>query len=875
MTIPLRVRADKPEGTMRITTVSALLTMSVLLIVLVMVMLALDVRRRLDALDTTAADNVQWALIQTEVELLRLQTELLAARVSPDAPLDMLRLRFDVLFGRAEMLRESRLYGPLLGGRDYAAQVDSLHAFIGATVPLIDGPDAELRAALPGLTLAVPPIYAAVRDMTLRATVEISAAADSLRAAISDTLHRLAALTLLLVAALSVLAVALFSLYRRAGAQAEENRRTGERLQTIISTSADAIIVTDSHARITEFNPAAESIFGHARAAVVGRDAMAVLFPDDVATTQRARVAAVLPRMAGRTGGPLRLELDARRADGTRFPMEVSLAIAPESAEAGKSGIIVAFLRDILDRRRAEAALTEALGRAQAGEKARADFMAVMSHEMRTPLNGLIGSVVLLADTGLDSRQRKLLGVLETTGQILLDHVNSVLDVARAEAGDNSPARQSTDLDRLIEDCVANQAGVAAVAGNRVQIRALSGPIGWVRCDPSRLRQIVLNLLGNAVKFTRDGEITVETEVLPGADKAGQVVEFRFIDTGIGIPEHQIARIFEDFVMLSTGYDRATGGTGLGLGIARRLAISMGGEIGAESEPGAGSLFWLRLPLPAAPAPTLPAPPLPQPVARPARLLSVLVIEDNDINRFVLRGYLESAGHHVDEAADGLTGLARAAAQCFDVIVTDIGMPGLDGFEVCRRIRSGGGRSARARILALTAHVLPEAQAHFDAAGMNARLTKPVSRPVLLAALQGEAWPGPPPPDAPHHATAGHGLLPGHIDRLAEQVGAATLARLIGRMLDEGETVLARLAELAADESAPGAPETAAALCHKLAGSAGTFGAATLNAHLNACETAIHRGEDWGEAVSGIAPLWRRTAEALARDVERLTPGAD
>ncbi|HEX9858235.1 MAG TPA: ATP-binding protein [Paracoccaceae bacterium] len=842
----------------------------ILVCLAVIASLSLDVQRRLAALERANSDNVHWLVAQAEVEILRLQLVTQTTAHDPLADLDALRRRFDLLFSRVAVLQRGPVYARILEGPDYAAEIGALRAFLDRTVPLIDGPDAELRAALPGLLAELPDLHGHMRSLALRALGDFARLADDQRRSMAQTLIRLAGLTILLVVALSILALGLLWSFRRTQAQAEINRRTGARLETVVNTSADGIIVTDTAGKILDFNPAAEAMFGYSRAALIGRHAITTLCPPDVAAAQQHRVEAALPLLEVSGAEPFRLEMDARRADGSRFPIEVSLAAA--GARDGDSGgpngagsIVVGFLRDISERRRAEQALNEALERAQTGERAKAEFLAIMSHEMRTPLNGMLGSVELLADTGLDDRQRRLVSVLERSGQILLGHMNGVLDIAQAEAGQTLIARQPVDLDLMVADCVANQADLAAMTGTRIRVAQVSGPIGWGMADPTRLGQILLNLLGNAVKFTRAGTITVETEVIgaAGPDCPARMVEFRVIDSGAGIAQDQLDRIFEDFVTLDGGFPSRGGGTGLGLGISRRLARAMGGEIGAESVEGEGSLFWLRLPLPAVPAEaaadgdrsaTEPGP------------MQVLVIEDNAINRFILRSFLESAGHRVTEAVDGEAGVAEAGARRFDVILTDISMPAMDGVETARRIRQGAGGAASrgARILALTAHALPEEEAQFREAGMACCLIKPVSRAVLLAALAEN-----PVREAPATA-AGVVLDTWQLQTMAEQIGKDRLAGLLGRMLAEGHAVVARIEGLrdALPDGVSG--RELARLCHQLAGSAATFGALALRTQLIDAGSRLRQGDAAGAQLALVPALWQATATELSRAREDL-----
>lgn len=833
--------------------------------IVAILMLVLDVRTQLAALERANSDNSQWVVTQTEVEVLRLQVAVEHALGTPPEErvrsLAEVRRWFNVLYSRVSILEDSAIYGPLLDAAPLAENRDAIRQFLDARVPAIDGPDTALAAALPRMAAELQSVRQAARAMTLDALSKFAEESDLQRTSMSETLVRLAVLTGALVVVLGALAIGMSRLYSISVSRADSLAKTGSRLSTIVSNSADGIVVTDHDGVIEEFNPAAQALFGCARDQVIGQNALSLFLSED--GTERHRLLAALDATTASDGSPLRIELDALRPDGSHFPAEVSIARTNLSREPR----VVAFIRDISERRAAQEQIEAALERAVSGEKAKAEFLAVMSHEMRTPLNGLIGSMAILGDSALDDDQRELLRVMQTSGDILLGHVNSVLDISRAEAGAMQIVEQIFDADSLIDDAVANQTGLAAAGGNVIEVVQVTGPLGHVRGDAGRLRQILLNLIGNAVKFTKNGTITVETERLsgPSGDPDADEVEIRVIDTGIGISEENLGRIFEDFVTLDASYMRAAGGTGLGLGIARRLAEAMGGSIGAESEEGEGSLFWLRLALPAdepiaagaeqAALRTEAASP-PDPVPDDMAPLDILVVEDNEINRFLLRRYLESGNHRMTEAVDGLEGVERAGAQRFDIILMDISMPRLDGVEAARRIRQGGGPSAKARILALTAHALPEEQEKFRAAGMDACLTKPIARDDLLAALAGAV-----PVAAP--ATDAAPLVDRKsIDDLAGQIGARTAADLLSRLMTEGDEKVALSLRL----HAAGEDADVARHCHQLAGTCGTFGTRRLRQTLAEIEVSVARGQSdrLAELVAALPALWKATRIELA-----------
>ncbi len=844
--------------------------------IVTIVTLALDVKTRLQALEAANSDNTQWVMMQAEVEVLRLQgatLTVLAKHDSDDLPaaLDEVRRWFNVFYSRVAMLEQSPVYAPLLAKPDYAPDYAVLRGFLDSTVTTIDGSDAQLAQALPEMAALLPDVRAAARRLTLHALADFASLSDDQRLSMSDTLVRLAVLTVALILVLGAATLGMARLYRVSETRAQEVLQTSARLSTIIANSADGIVVTDPSGIILEFNPAAQTIFTRSRDEVIGKDGPDLLFAGGAQGSQGKALRAAMAGMQD-ARAPLRLEVDATRGDGATFPAEISIAL---SRPAG-GNLIVAFVRDISERRKAQQDLTDALDRALAGEKAKAEFLAIMSHEMRTPLNGLIGSMDLLGQTGLTAGQRELLSIMETSGDILLGHVNSVLDISKAEAGAMQIVEARFDIDRLVQDAVANQTGLAATRGTTMSVVQLSGPLGEVMGDAGRIRQILLNLIGNAVKFTENGTVTVETECLVDSTQGAgrKLFEFRVIDSGIGISEDDLVRIFEDFVTVDASYGRAQGGTGLGLGIARRLAEAMGGEIGAESVEGEGSLFWLRLPLGVVEAGAQTAVPVAVPHGNgaamealpvvdradvaPAVPLDVLVVEDNEINRFLLRRYLEGAGHRVTEAVDGVQGVEMAQTRAFDAILMDISMPRMDGVKAAERIRASGGPSAATRILSLTAHALPDEETRFRSVGMETGLTKPVSRVELLRRLAGRQDAG----STDGAGPAQHAVLdPVAMGELVDQIGEEVAAALIQRLMAEAEVTVGRITILqgASHDTEVGR------MAHQLAGTCGTFGTARLRHLLATLEAAVKLGarDEIERSRAELPAVWSQTRLAL------------
>ena len=807
--------------------------------------------REIEDVSTANSDNLQWSLAQADVEFLRFE---LAMQRALDDPLqvDQVRRRFDIFYSRMDTIENGLVFRELRRDPTYDEPRAVVRTFLQDTIPLIDGDDATLIAALPDLSERALAVSDEVRRFSLGGLAAFAEVSDARREDLVRTLILLAIVLAALLGGLVLVALAMFRLSQLAIRRSDEVRRTSARMRTIVETSQDAIIVANRRGEILEFNPAAETIFEVSRADALGQRVAELVLPERSRTKARDTYFRFMNDGARDSGEALHLEVTAKTQGGREFPAEVAVNHA-EDASGGQVHVI--YMRDISRRRAAENDLTEARDRALAGERAKAEFLAVMSHEMRTPLNGLLGSMQLMRDQSVSDRQQELLNRMEFSGRLLLSLVNDVLDLAKYEAGRIDIVRKPFSVPRLLDGVIETTAPLATKNGNALDWRWEGTPVDGAVGDPRRLRQVLLNLVGNAVKFTRAGSVEIEVEVIGASDPQ---LEFRVIDSGVGIAHEDLDRIFRDFETLDSSYARQAGGTGLGLGIARRFAMLMGGEIGVESEPGEGSLFWLRLPFESADlseGTPSDAETAPSPAIRP---LDILLVEDNEINRLVAREFLEADGHTVTEAVNGRAGVEWANARRFDAILMDVSMPVMDGPEAARTIRSGNGPSKTTPIIAVTAHALPEEIAAFRKAGMPHCVSKPLDRNVLqktLAEVAGgapvAADPAVPLADKPSDAP----LI--EAENLERFRGGSAVA-LLDRSVAEINWDIDRIAEGAL------APADLQQVVHKCAGTCGVFGFTALRRALAAVETDLKRGAPVApDRLHALSALWDKTRDTL------------
>ncbi|HEY6007184.1 MAG TPA: PAS domain S-box protein [Geobacteraceae bacterium] len=531
--------------------------------------------------------------------------------------------------------------------------------------------------------------------------------------------------------------------------QAEEERReTESRYQLLFENASDGIMIFDLDGHILALNRIFCERLGYREEELLGKTPAVIDPPEDIDKVPQ-RFALI------REQGHAVFEVTHVRKDGTRIMAEVNVRIV----EYGGLPAIMSIVRDITERKRAEQDLLRMKEAAEAASKAKSEFLANMSHEIRTPLNAIIGLGYLVLETELTPKQRDYLEKIESSARSLLGILNDILDFSKIEAGklalESVPFRLGDILDGLapLVDIWAEGKDL------RFSVSLAAGVPETFTGDPLRLTQVLTNLISNAVKFTERGEVALTiARAADSGTAAGERLVFAVRDTGIGMSEKQRQQLFQPFTQADSSTTRRYGGTGLGLSICKRLADLMGGDISVVTAPGAGSTFTFTATFGAGPA-QLPT----EATARPTSLAGlrgkrVLVVEDQAVNQLLMQEVLGKGGMEVTIAATGPEAVtAIAEGRSFDVVLMDIQMPEMDGYEATRRIRALPG-AERLPIIAMTAHVMAEERERCLAAGMNAHLGKPVQVNSLYATLlkfvapraSEEEAPPCPPAAAPH-----------------------------------------------------------------------------------------------------------------------------
>ncbi|MCF8484328.1 MAG: response regulator [Rhodobacteraceae bacterium] len=684
--------------------------------------------------NTAETDSTPWVLSQVEVELLRYINAL--SNVERDVldkdALAELRLRFDLLYSRTHLVAShNKLLGlPFTESSDWVSIVGP-SGLIETAVPFFDGPDEALIPALPALFDQAQDVAAGIRKPIVQSMLISLRRLEDRRGELRSSLQVFSAVSLGLLGLLAAMMIALYLQGKTRERNRQELAQAVYNLRTTIDSSLEAAVILDHDGRVIGCNRAGAEMFGWEEGGRVVR-----YFSDVVREAKRGSAGLVEIAEACATvqgQDQQRITLTGYYQNGMSFPLELSLA---QARSAVGLPIAIAFLRDISERVAQEETLRQARNAALQGEEAKSRFLAVMSHEMRTPLNGLLSAVELLtSDSKLDARQGRLVNIIETCGQTTLEQVNNVLELTRLQSTEgHSYPETDFDTKELVENTVAQFEAEARKRNNRFVIKSTGIEAPWLRGQRPLMARVLRNIVSNAVKFTDGGVITIAIDAQAGRASDTCALRISVTDTGVGIAPADRDRIFRAFETLDSSYARLKEGSGLGLGLAKLAAEAMGGRITVTSREGQGSTFALFLNLPTG-TEQPPVEGVSTQTKRPINPLNVLVVEDNPVNRELLVELLQMKGHTVSEASDGAAGVEMAMAERPDIILMDISMPVMDGLEASRTIRAGG-PSADVPIIGVTANADAEKKARFLEAGMTEVLSKPVNIGDLDRILQ-------------------------------------------------------------------------------------------------------------------------------------------
>ena len=659
-------------------------------------------------------------LYQLDAQFADLDITLFEHSTNENMSKDELLLKIDIVLNKLLFLEntESRM---ILGfNEEVRVLMEPINQFIRETISIIDKVDeisVDNILILREMVKEVRPKISKKAFLVYRLAV---IRAQERRISFSKQLIWTSSSAVLFLIMLAGLLLLFDRMLRSAIHRADELTASSKQLALTVAGSMDAIIIADGYSKIIEYNASAEGVFGWSRKEIIGRTMEEIIFPKGLRDAYKNAMAQSLGLAKTNVADGVRVELTAWRKNGEKFDVELNMTCV----ERNDDPIYMAYIRDISDRKIAEKTLVEARDRAERIDKVKSQFLAVMSHEMRTPLVGIVGVMDLLKTTKLTKKQDHYVQIATSSSEILLEHINEALDITRIEGGALELSPQEFSLPDLVRSLVEVLKPLANEKELNLEFQIDNNIKSHFMGDSHRIRQILTNLLGNSIKFTDEGSVKFIISCSHGSDVSA--LKFKITDTGVGIAPENHEKIFEDFVAISSGDERQVRGDGLGLSISRKIARQMGGDIIVESDINEGATFILNLTLKqVAKTDVVELKAFDTPLEN-FKKINVLVVEDSITNREVLCDMLEGMGHKVSRATNGFESLDQVKKQIYDIIFMDINMPIMGGIEAAQKIRTDGGLNSKTYIVGLTAHGSDEFGVEAEQAGMDCYFTKPI-----------------------------------------------------------------------------------------------------------------------------------------------------
>jgi PAS domain S-box-containing protein len=512
----------------------------------------------------------------------------------------------------------------------------------------------------------------------------------------------------------------------------QELRLSESKLNSIFASVPEAIVVSDGHGQIVQCNVATAEIFGFSENELIGQN-INVLMQHQERSAHDGYLRAYEKTGTRRLLNQPRI-VQGMRKDGTLFPVRVTI----KETRVDNAHFFIGVIQDFTAIQNTQDLLVEAKNKAEQANRMRGEFLANMSHEIRTPMNGILGMTELAMSTDDSQTQKEYLSLARDSASHLLHIINQILDFSKIEAGALELEELTVCPAQLVRHTARSLEQLAQAKG--VALRVVNDPalpeLVWM--DPVRVRQVLTNLIGNAIKFTEDGSITVQSTLRPGQDEHTVIIEVSVTDTGIGFDDARVEALFSPFTQADESITRSYGGTGLGLAITRSLMQLMGGDVNATSKQGQGACFTISFPVKRVTltnaANTAASPLLSTEELLPAgQTLSVLLVEDHEINRKLAQIMLQRMGHQFVLANDGQQALDCLDKEHFDVVLLDVMMPVMDGLTALRiwREREAERGLSRTAVLMVTAHAMTGDRERFMAAGADGYVSKPMSEVAL------------------------------------------------------------------------------------------------------------------------------------------------